>query len=148
MPVNWWIKKTREALRITQKKLAEMSGVPLATIKSIELSDKEPSEKQISPIAKALNVDKAEISKQFCTDAAITAAREIKATAEEKALQEQKLKLSTCWVNKEFDEIINTVLLLSATYNVDTPFLFPIIADTQNECENTKTVIYAFINAL
>jgi len=148
MAVNWWIKKTREALHITQKTLADRSGIPLATIKSIELSTKEPSEKQITNIANALNVDKADISQRFCTDAAIKAAREIKAAAEEQALQAQKIKLSNYLVAKQFDEIVNTILLLSAKNNVSTPFLFPIIDDIKNGCEHTKTVIYAFINSL
>lgn len=146
--MNWWIKKSRKFAGITQQVLADMSGVPLPTIKTIELSNKEPSEEQITKIANALSVDKADISQKFCTDAAIKAAKEVKAVAEKQELQAQKIKLSNCLVSKEFDEIINTVLLLSAMYDVNTQFLFPIIEDVKNECEHTKTVVYAFINAL
>lgn len=148
MAVNWWIKKIREALRITQKTLADRSGIPLATFKSIELSDKEPSEEQITKIANALSVDKADISQKFCTDAAIKAAKEIKAVAEKQELQAKKIKLSNYLAAKQFDEIVNTILMLSAMYDVNTQFLFPIIEDVKNECEHTKTIIYAFINAL
>lgn len=146
MAMNWWIKKSRKG--ITQKTLSDMTGIPLPTIKIIESSDKEPSQEQMDKLTKALNVDKAEISQKFCTDAAIKAAREIKAVTEEQALQEQKIKLSNNLVEKKFEEIVNTILLLSSKNNVSTPFLFPIIADLQDECEHTKTVIYAFINAL
>lgn len=146
--VNWWIKKSRESAGITQQTLADMSGIPLATIKRIELSDGEPSQEQIHRIAKALNTEVTDISKKACMDSAIKAAKEIKEVAEKQELQAQKIKLSNCLVSKEFEEIINTVLLLSATYNVNTQFLFPIIEDVKNECEHTKTVVYAFINAL
>lgn len=144
MAMNWWIKKSRKG--ITQKTLSDMTGIPLSTIKIIELSDKEPSQEQIDKIANVLNVDKAEISQRFCTESAIKAAREIKAVAED--LQEQKIKLSNDLAAKQFEEIVNTILVLSAKNNVSTPFLFPIIEDISNECEHTKTVIYAFINAL
>ena len=144
MAMNWWIKKSRKG--ITQKTLSDMTGIPLSTIKIIELSDKEPSQEQIDKIANVLNVDKAEISQRFCTESAIKAAREIKAVAED--LQEQKIKLSNYLAAKQFEEIVNTILVLSAKNNVSTPFLFPIIEDISNECEHTKTVIYAFINAL
>lgn len=146
--VNWWIKKSRESAGITQQTLADMSGIPLATIKRIELSDGEPSQEQTHRIAKALNTEVTNISKKACMDSAIKAAKEIKAVAEKPELQARKIKLSNCLVSEEFDEIINTVLLLSATYNVNTQFLFPIIEDVKNECEHTKTVVYAFINAL
>ena len=50
-------KQYRKGLRLTQFQLAEMIGMSEETIKNVELSRAWPSEKTLSQISEALNID-------------------------------------------------------------------------------------------
>ena len=50
------IKKLREKRRLTQKQLAELSGISESALRSYELGDRKPKKEVLEHIAKALRV--------------------------------------------------------------------------------------------
>lgn len=141
-----WLKEKREALSITQKELAEKTGISTSSIKRFEDSA-DIADEYLKKIANALDCNIEEISEKKCIENAIKSAKKIKKNANnDKQIKSYKIKMTQNLTAKEYNKIIEDILLLSSTFDTYTPFLFAIISDTKHEISNS--VIYSFINAL
>lgn len=141
-----WLKEKRENLSITQKELAEKTGISISSIKRFEDSA-DIADEYLKKIANALECNIEEISEKKCIENAIKSAKRIKESAKnDRLITNYKIKMTQNLTAKEYNKIIENILLLSSTFNIYTPFLFPIITDIKHEISNS--VIYSFINAL